>query len=80
MRMKYWDAASLHKQERVNIPVQRIKSEKNYDLEEANEVTEVRSEIENKCDKCEFVGKNEAGLKIHCTAKHKVSIMRIYRK
>ena len=26
---------------------------------------------ENKCEKCVFIGKNKAGLKIHVTAKHK---------
>ena len=42
------------------------------------EVVEIVNE--NTCDKCNFIGKTEAGLKIHTTAKHKVSLMKIYRK
>ena len=35
---------------------------------------------EKKCDKCDFIGRTEPGLKIHTTAKHKVSLMKMYRK
>ena len=41
---------------------------------EATEVCEERFEEQNdplKCNKCDFVGKNGASLKIHDTAKHK---------
>ena len=54
-----------------------------YDkLEEDQEINEEIEEIvtKNKCDKCEFIGKSEAGLKIHKTSKHKVSLMKMYRK
>ena len=44
----------------------------------AEEVEELVDE--NKCDKCDFIGKTEAGLKIHTTAKHKVSLVKIYMK
>ena len=36
--------------------------------------------IKKKCDKCDFIGKSEVGLKIHNTSKHKVGIMKMYRK
>ena len=41
---------------------------------EASEVCEENFEEQNdpfKCNKCDFIGKNGAGLKIHDTAKHK---------
>ena len=37
------------------------------DMEDVN----IGTTEENKCEKCEFIGKNKAGLKIHVTAKHK---------
>ena len=40
------------------------------DLAGESEVNESTSE-QTKCEKCDFVGKNLAGLKIHVTAKHK---------
>ena len=57
-----------------------LNSKKNGDeiVETENEDIEVEVEIENesdmeenKCEKCEFIGKNKAGLKIHVAAKHK---------
>ena len=53
-----------------------------YDKLEDQEINEEIEEIvtKNKCDKCEFIGKSEAGLKIHKTSKHKVSLMKMYRK
>ena len=55
------------------------------DVNLEGEVQESAEEIEElvdekKCDKCDFIGKTEAGLKIHTTAKHKVSIMKIIIK
>ena len=39
------------------------------------------NEISNHvCDRCEFVGKSEAGLKTHKTVKHNGSLFRAYRK
>ena len=54
-----------------------IESEVEIDIEEtieASKVYEENYEEQNnplKCDKCDFFGKNGAGLKIHITAKHK---------
>ena len=44
--------------------------EKESEIERAEEVVDECLEP-HKCEKCEFVGKNQAGLKIHMTAKHK---------
>ena len=60
----------------------------NADAEELDDKLEFQKIIEeieetvtkNKCDKCDFIGKSEAGLKIHKTSKHKVSLMKMYRK
>ena len=50
--------------------------------DEIQEIAEEVQELVNgkKCDKCDFIGKTEAGLKTHTTAKHKVSMMKMYRK
>ena len=34
--------------------------------------------VTHKCEKCDFIGKNQAGLKIHSTTKHKPN--KIYSK
>ena len=44
-------------------------SEENVDLEEYFSKTENNLD----CNKCDFIGKTESGLKVHKTAKHKVS-------
>ena len=54
----------------------RLESEKADDIIEATGIVEK----ENVCGKCGFVGKTEAGLKNHDTAKHKVSLMKLYRR
>ena len=36
--------------------------------------------ILNQCEKCDFVGKTEGGLKTHVTAKHKTVSLRGYRR
>ena len=48
----------------------------------SNEIKETTSVGENEyiCDKCGFIGKTEAGLKTHNTTKHKVGLMKMYRK
>ena len=53
-----------------------------YNKLEFQKIIEEIEEIvtKNKCDKCDFIGKSEAGLKIHKTSKHKVSLMKMYRK
>ena len=35
---------------------------------------------DNNCEKCDFVGKTEGGLKTHMTTKHKTVSLRGYRK
>ena len=56
----------------------------NDDTERAktDENIEKTSVVENEfiCDKCGFIGKTEAGLKTHNTTKHKVGLMKMYRK
>ena len=65
-----------------------IKSKKPIE-NDSDEVTEIEQETEKnaassdkqiKCDKCDFIGKTEAGLKTHNAVKHKVSLMKMYRK
>ena len=52
-------------------------------IDESKEVTEATEqedgEIENKCSKCNFIGKTEAGLKTHHTTKH-IPLFQRYRK
>ena len=37
---------------------------------ESQLLNQMLSEVDNKCSKCEFVAKNEQGLKVHLKAKH----------
>ena len=60
--------------------VDRMENEKEIDNVESNARQEVNKNMEIQCDKCDFVGKSEAGLKIHSNAKHKINIMKMYRK
>ena len=54
------------------------------DEETVFKVTGNKANNENHCKICDFIGKTEAALKIHVTAKHKekekVSLFRMYRK
>ena len=54
------------------------------DEETVFEVNGNKPNNENQCKICDFIGKTEAGLKIHMTAKHKekekVGLFRMYRK
>ena len=49
--------------------------------EEVQEIAEEVKELvkENRSIKCDFIGKTETGMKIHTTAKHNVSLMKMYR-
>ena len=44
---------------------------------DADQETEILNHV---CDRCDFIGKTEAGLKTHKTIKHKGSILRAYTK
>ena len=62
-----------------------IRSSNADELDDKIEEHETNWEVEenvirNKCEKCDFIGKSEAGLKIHNTSKHKGSLMKMYRK
>ena len=52
------------------------------EAQEKEIVLEVTANKPNDENQCDFIGKTEAGLKIHMTAKHKekVSLFRMYRK
>ena len=56
-------------------------SDRDIEHEEAMEAVETndKNEIKNKCHKCDFIGKTEAGLKVHKTAMHK-SIFKMYTR
>ena len=45
-----------------------MENEVESNMEETNDCGLVE---ENKCEKCDFVGKNKTGLKVHVTAKHR---------
>ena len=47
---------------------------------ENNEDIALNIDVVLKYDKCDFIRKKEAGLKTHNTVKHKLSLMRMYRK
>ena len=59
------------------------KSQSNKDENNENE-SEIREDSEsgnmNKCEKCDFIGKTEGGLKTHMTTKHKTVSLRGYKK
>ena len=58
------------------------KSQSNKEENNENE-SEIREDSEsgnmNKCEKCDFVGKTEGGLKTHITTKHKTVSLRGYK-
>ena len=59
---------------RAQFKAPEIDSEVEIESEETLEALEVCEENfveKNKCNKCDFIGKNGAGLKIHDTAKNK---------
>ena len=56
--------------------IDKIVEVKNKEMEkeiesDMDEVNNCGTTEEKKCEKCVFIGKNKAGLKIHVTAKHK---------
>ena len=53
-------------------PLANLTSDRAIEHEETMEAVETndKNEIENKCHKCDFIGKTEAGLKVHKTAMH----------
>ena len=57
-----------------------VNENENIETVENNEDIDLNIDVVLKCDKCDFIGKTEAGLKTHNTVKHKVSLMRMYRK
>ena len=51
------------------------------DIQEVEEINKPERELLIACEKCDFVGRSESGLKTHVTVKHnKSSIMRAYSK
>ena len=43
-------------------------------------VEDLAEETMHKCERCDFIGKPEGGLKTHITTKHKTVSLRGYRK
>ena len=50
------------------------------EAEEETELSDTEQEPSNKCGKCDFQAKSEAGLKTHITMKHKTPLFKAYTK
>ena len=70
--------ASESEEKGRNADAEELHDKLEQDQEMIEEIEETVTKT--KCDKCDFIGKSEAGLKIHKTSKHKVSLMKMYRK
>ena len=58
-----------------NEAIRKMINSKDKKFEEIVQVegTSKENQMDYLCDKCDFIGKTESGLKVHKTAKHKVN-------
>ena len=61
------------------VDVRLSNKEENVDIKVVVE-EDLETGATHNCEKCDFIGKTEAGLKTHVTTKHKTASLRGYRK
>ena len=57
-------------QDKVNLMEKASKEQSLENVESDKTTISQENQLENKCEQCDFVAKNEQGLKVHFKAKH----------
>ena len=71
---------SLNSEKIENVNISESGDKPQGDIYNQKNEQSVSVDKEHPCEKCPFIGKSEAGLKTHNTAKHKVSLMKMYTR